>query len=182
MRPPQEVTVNRTELIERVSAASGLPRRHAEAAIEHTIHAITSSVRGGDPVRITGFGTFRLRERGARLGRNPQTGAAVRIKASKGIAFSPGATLKSQLNSRGALAKPAATVAAAAAPAKKAAPAKRAPAKKAAPAKRAPAKKAPAKKAVAKKAVAKKAPAKRATAAKSTARKTVAKKAVAKKR
>ena len=171
MRPPQEVTVNRTELIERVSAASGLPRRHAEAAIEHTIHAITSSVRGGDPVRITGFGTFRLRERGARLGRNPQTGAAVRIKASKGIAFSPGATLKSQLNSRGALAKPAATVAAAAAPAKKAAPAKRAPAKKA-----------PAKKAVAKKAVAKKAPAKRATAAKSTARKTVAKKAVAKKR
>jgi DNA-binding protein HU-beta len=159
--------MNKSELIEGVSNGAGIPRRHAEAAIEHTIHAIASSVRRGDPVRITGFGTFRLRERAARLGRNPQTGAAVRIKASKGILFSPGATLKAQLNSRGALAKRAAVVSAAGAPAekvpaKKAAPAKRAPAEKVPAKKAAPAKRAPAKKAPAKRAPAKTAPAKRA--------------------
>jgi DNA-binding protein HU-beta len=178
------VTVNRTELIGRVSDAAGLTRREAESAIEHTIHAITTAVKAGDSVRITGFGTFRPRDRAARMGRNPQTGAAVRIRASKGLAFSPGATLKAALNSRGALPRPGAAAAAAAparkasaakAPAKKAA-AKKAPAKKAAPArkaakapaKKAAAKKAPAKKAPAKKAPAKKAPAKKATAAKAT--------------
>ncbi len=139
--------MNRTELIGRVSESSGLSRRDAEAAIEHTLYEITSAVRGGQAVRITGFGTFKLRERAARTGRNPQTGAAVRIKASKAMAFSPGATLKSQLNSRGALPKPNAS--GAAAPAAKKATAAKAPAKKAtakAPAKKVTAAKAPAKK------------------------------------
>ena len=129
--------MNRTELIARVSQSAGLGRRDAEAALDATIDAITASVRSGDPVRITGFGTFRLRERAARMGRNPQTGAPVRIKASRGIAFAAGATLKNNLNSSARAA------------------AKKAPAKKAA-AKKAPAKKAPAKKAVAKKAPARK--------------------------
>ena len=168
--------MNRTELIGRVSESSGLSRRDAEAAIEHTLYEITSAVRGGQAVRITGFGTFKLRERAARTGRNPQTGAAVRIKASKAMAFSPGATLKSQLNSRGALPKPNAS--GAAAPAAKKATAAKAPAKKAtaakAPAKKATAAKAPAKKVTAAKAPAKKAPAKKVTAAKAPAKKTAA--------
>ncbi len=159
--------MNRTELIGRVSESSGLSRREAEAAIEHTLYEITSAVRGGQAVRITGFGTFKLRERAARTGRNPQTGAAVRIKASKGMAFSPGATLKSQLNSRGALPKP--NAAGASAPAAKKAAAAKAPAKKVAAAK-APAKKAPMKRVAAAKAPVKKAPATKAPAKKATAR------------
>ena len=175
--------MNRTELIGRVSESSGLSRREAEAAIEHTLYEITSAVRGGQAVRITGFGTFKLRERAARTGRNPQTGAAVRIKASKGMAFSPGATLKSQLNSRGALPKP--NAAGASAPAAKKAAAAKAPAKKVAaakaPAKKVAAAKAPAKKAPMKRVAAAKAPVKKAPATKAPAKKAPATKAPAKK-
>lgn len=174
----QEMIVNRTELIEAVSGGTGLTRQQSEAALDAIVYEITSGVRSGNPVRITGFGTFKLRERAARRGRNPQTGAAVRIKASKGIGFSPGVKLKEDLNSRGAVEKPkslsAAVKSVAARPAAKKAAAKktvakRAPAKKAAPAARkaAATKKVAAKKTVAKKTTAKKvAPARKATATK----------------
>ena len=99
--------MNKTELIGKISEVSELSRREAEKALDSTLYAISSAVKGGDAVRITGFGTFKLRPRAARTGRNPQTGAAVRIKASNGIAFAAGATLKSQLNTRGAIPKPA---------------------------------------------------------------------------
>jgi DNA-binding protein HU-beta len=191
LRDHQEVTVNKTELIGKISEVSELSRREAEKALDSMLYAISSAVKGGDAVRITGFGTFKLRPRAARTGRNPQTGTAVRIKASNGIAFAAGATLKTQLNTRGAIPKPSglATAPAKAAPAAKApakkapaakAPAKKAPAAKAA-VKRAPAKKAPAVKAPAKKAPAKKAPAKKAPAAKAPAKKAPAKKAAARK-
>ncbi|MGA2210367.1 MAG: HU family DNA-binding protein [Acidimicrobiales bacterium] len=190
LRDHQEVTVNKTELIGKISEVSELSRREAEKALDSTLYAISSAVKGGDAVRITGFGTFKLRPRAARTGRNPQTGTAVRIKASNGIAFAAGATLKSQLNSRGAIPKPSGL---AAAPAKAAAPAAKAPAKKApaakAPAKKAPAAKAPVKRAPAKKAPAKapakkapaKAPAKKAPAAKAPVKRAPAKKAPARK-
>jgi DNA-binding protein HU-beta len=102
----QEVAVNRTELIDAVSADTGLTRGQSEAALDAIVYQVTAGVRGGSPVRITGFGTFKLRERQARRGRNPQTGEAVRIKASKGIGFTPGVKLKADLNARGAIAKP----------------------------------------------------------------------------
>jgi DNA-binding protein HU-beta len=157
--------VNRTELIEAVSGDTGLTRQQAEAALDAIVYEVTSGVRSGNPVRITGFGTFKLRERQARRGRNPQTGAPVRIKASKGIGFTPGVKLKADLNTRGALGKPTplASTATKAAPARKVAAKKAAPAKKAAAAKKvAPVKKAaPAKKTAAKKTVAKKAAAKK---------------------
>src|SRR5579875_1857121 len=102
----QEITVNRTELIEAVSVDTGLTRQQSEAALDAIVYEITSGDRSGNPVRITGFGTFKLRERAARRGRTPQTGAAVRIKASKGIGFSPGVKLKADLNARGAVGKP----------------------------------------------------------------------------
>ena len=178
--------MNKTELVGEVSSLAGLGKKEAESALESVLYAIKSAVRNNETVRITGFGTFKGRDRAARRGRNPQTGAPVRIKASKGIGFSAGATLKNELNSRAPLAKPtpvgsATANAAKAAPARKAAPAKKAaparkaaPVRKAAPAKKAPVKKAPARKAApAKKAAparkaapAKKAPAKRAPARK----------------
>jgi DNA-binding protein HU-beta len=146
--------MNRSELIEAVSGHTGLTTKQSEAALAAVVYEITAGVRSGNPVRITGFGSFKLRQRAARKGRNPQTGAPVKVKASKGIGFTPGVRLKADLNSRSAPAKPAAL----AAPAKKAvattaAPtttAKKAPAKAAAVKKTTVAKKAaPVKKAVA---------------------------------
>ena len=102
----EEVTVNRTELIEAVSAETGLTKNQSEAALDAIVYQVTAGVRGGSPVRITGFGTFKLRERKPRMGRNPRTAAPVKIKASKGIGFTPGVKLKADLNSRGALSKP----------------------------------------------------------------------------
>ncbi|HVC25141.1 MAG TPA: HU family DNA-binding protein [Acidimicrobiales bacterium] len=179
--------MNRTELVDAVSTDTGLTRQQAEAALEAIVYEVTAGVRAGNPVRITGFGTFKLRERKARRGRNPQTGAAVRVKASKGIGFTPGVKLKADLNSRGAIAKPkAAPVPRAAAPA--AVSATKVVAKKAAPAAKATAKKAPAKavapaakKAAAKTTVAAKAPVKRAAVKAAPARAVVAKKTAAKK-
>lgn len=102
----QEVAVNKAELIEAVAGTSGLHKREAEAALEATIYQITTTVRSGGSVRVIGFGSFRPRDRKARKGRNPQTGAAVQIKASKGISFAPGATLKRELNARAQPPKP----------------------------------------------------------------------------
>ena len=181
--------MNRTELIGEVSKATGLTAKQAESGLKAFENVVTSALRGNDTVRITGFGTFKARDRAARKGRNPQTGAPVRIKASKGVGFAAGAGLKKDLNSRTPL-EPAVWVgpsanAVKAVTARKAAPAKKAPAKKApakkAPAKRAPAKKAPVKKAPAKKAPVKKAPAKKAPAKKAPAKKAPAKKAPARK-
>jgi len=133
--------LNRTELIGEVSKHTGLTTKQAESGLKAFEYVVTSALRSGDTVRITGFGTFKVRDRAARRGRNPQTGAPVKIKASKGIGFAAGAGLKKDLNSRSALEKPEYVGTAAASTAK--VPASR----KAAPAAKAPAKKAPARKA-----------------------------------
>ena len=174
--------MNRTELIEAISADTGITRHQADVAINAFVYEVTSSVRSGDTVRVTGFGTFKLRARKARKGRNPRTGTAVQIKASKGIGFTPGVKLKQDLNSDTPLEIPKS-----AAPDKEAAAMKGAPvptkvAAKKAPAKKRVAKKTAAKKAPAKKRVVKKAAAKRAPAKKRVVKKTAAKKAPAKKR
>lgn len=98
--------MNKTELIESVSDNAGLTKREAETAVDAVLYAVTSSVKAGDPVRLVGFGTFELRERKARKGRNPQSGATVQIKASKSMAFRAGSKLKADLMARGGLARP----------------------------------------------------------------------------
>ena len=99
--------MNRSELIEAISGHTGLTPKQSDAALAAIVYEITSGVRAGNPVRITGFGSFKLRQRAARKGRNPQTGAPVKVRASKGIGFTPGVRLKADLNSRTAPAKPA---------------------------------------------------------------------------
>ena len=89
--------MNRTELIGEVSKATGLTAKQAESGLKAFENVVTSALRGNDTVRITGFGTFKARERAARRGRNPQTGAPVRIKASKGVGFAAGAGLEEGL-------------------------------------------------------------------------------------
>jgi DNA-binding protein HU-beta len=129
--------VNKAELVDAVREAAGLERRQAESAVEAMVDAIVAAVKGGDRVSIPRFGTFNQTSRAARTGRNPQTGAPVKIAASKGVRFGPASAFKEALNAKGG--------------AKKAAPAKKAGSKKAAPAKAAKSsstsKKAPAKKA-----------------------------------
>ena len=128
----QEVAVNRTELVDAVAGKTGLDKKTAEAAVSAVTDSVMNETRAGNKVAIFGFGTFSPSARAARMGRNPQTGAPVRIAASKGVRFAPASAFKEALNSRG---KVAAT--------KKAAPARKAGAgKKAAPAKKASAKKA----------------------------------------
>jgi len=123
--------VNRTELAERVASITGLDKKRSEAAVEAVTESIISEIKSGNRVSIFGFGSFEPRSRAARIARNPQTQATVRVPASRTVAFKPAAAFKQTLNSRGkaAAAKKAATKKASA---KKAAPAKKAPAKKAA--------------------------------------------------
>jgi nucleoid DNA-binding protein len=124
----QEVAVNKSQLIETVAGATGLDKKQAEAAVGAFVDSVVAQTKSGEPVSIFGFGTFKPTARAARMGRNPQTGAAVKIAATKGVKFSASAAFKSSLNTRTAK-KAAATkkTTAKAAPAKKAA----APAKKA---------------------------------------------------
>jgi DNA-binding protein HU-beta len=122
--------VNRTELVESVSGKAGLDKRQSEAAVSAVTDAVMAEIRAGNKVSIFGFGTFSPTARAARMGRNPQTGAPVRIAASKGVRFAPASAFKDVLNKGGK-----------AASGKKAAPAKKAGASKKASAKKAPAKK-----------------------------------------
>ena len=130
--------MNRTELVEKVAAVIGLEKRIAENAVKAIIDTVVDETKVGSKVSIFGFGTFTPTSRAARIGRNPQTGAPVKIAASKSVRFAPASAYKSSLNTK-AVKK---TAAKKAAPAKKAAATKSAPAAKAAPAKKVAAKKA----------------------------------------
>ena len=110
----QEVPVNRTELVEAVVSRTGLDKKQAEAAVAALTDSVMAETKAGNKVAIFGFGTFSPSARAARMGRNPQTGAPVRIAASRGVRFAPASAYKESLNSRGK-----------AAPAKKAATAKK---------------------------------------------------------
>jgi DNA-binding protein HU-beta len=90
--------VNKSELVENVAAATDLEKRQAEAAVDAVIAAVIANTRAGNKVALFGFGTFAPTSRAARVGRNPQTGAAVKIAASKGVKFSPATAFKAVLN------------------------------------------------------------------------------------
>jgi len=150
--------MNRRELVAVLAERTETDKRTADAALQAFIDTVTATVAKGEPVAISGFAKFARVDRAARMGRNPATGEAIRIKASRRVRVTPLKAFKDAVLT-GKVAK-------------KATPAKKTVAKKSAPAKKTVAKKAaPAKKAVAKKTVAKKsAPAKKAVAKKTTRR------------
>ena len=86
--------MNKSELVEAMAKDSGLSKADSGRALESFLTTVETTLRKGDEVAITGFGKFSVAKRGARTGRNPQTGAALKIKASKSPRFSAGATLK----------------------------------------------------------------------------------------
>ena len=136
--------MNRRELVLALSERTETDRRSADEMLSAFTDIITETVAKGEPVAITGFAKFARVDRPARMGRNPQTGEAIKIKASRRVRVTALKAFKDAvLTGKAAPAKKA--------PAKKATPARRAPAKKATTAKKAPAKKAPAKKTTARK-------------------------------
>jgi len=86
--------LTKAELVDRVAAKSGLTKKDAGKAVDALFEAVTEALAGGERVQIVGFGTFEVRERAARRGRNPQTGADIQISARKIPAFKAGKALK----------------------------------------------------------------------------------------
>ena len=85
--------MNKTELINAV-AAKGLSKKDADVAVKAVIDSITEALKKGEKVQLIGFGTFEVKERAARTGHNPKTGAAIEIAAAKVPSFKAGAALK----------------------------------------------------------------------------------------
>ena len=90
--------MNQAELIAAVAERAGLTRADAGRTVEALIGSITDALKRGDEVRIAGFGTFAVSERGERQGRNPQTGAPITIAASRAAKFTAGKAVKDALN------------------------------------------------------------------------------------
>jgi DNA-binding protein HU-beta len=86
--------MNKTELIKAVSEKAEITQKDAARVLETMLETITNTLANEDKVQIIGFGTFEVRERSARKGRNPQTGEELEIPASKAPAFKPGKELK----------------------------------------------------------------------------------------
>ena len=90
--------MNKTQLIDVVATKTGLTKKAAEAAVNAANEAITEALKAGDKVQIIGFGTYEVKERAAREGRNPKTGETITIAASKKPAFTASKALKDQIN------------------------------------------------------------------------------------
>ena len=90
--------MNKTELIDAVASSTDLSKADATRAVDAVIDNITDTLRGGDSVTLVGFGTFEVRSRAARTGRNPQTGETIQIKASRAPAFKAGKAFKDAVN------------------------------------------------------------------------------------
>lgn len=86
--------MNKSELVDAAAESSGMTKSDMQLALDTLLETITDQVKQGEKVSITGFGNFELRERGARTGRNPQTGEKMEMAPSKAPAFKPGKAFK----------------------------------------------------------------------------------------
>jgi DNA-binding protein HU-beta len=86
--------MNKAELIQAIVAKTEMSKKDAEVALNATIEAITEALKAGEKVALVGFGTFAAKERAARTGKNPQTGAEIQIAACKVPSFAAGKALK----------------------------------------------------------------------------------------
>ena len=90
--------MNKSELIEAVAQSADLSKASATRAVDAVVEAVTNALKEDDTVSLVGFGTFSVRERAARSGRNPRTGETIRIGASKVPSFKAGKALKDAVN------------------------------------------------------------------------------------
>ena len=96
--PEGETFVNKSELIEHIAKQADISKAAASRALEAVIGGVKTSLKKNNTVSLVGFGTFSVGKRAARAGRNPRTGAAIKIKAAKVPKFRPGKALKDALN------------------------------------------------------------------------------------
>jgi DNA-binding protein HU-beta len=89
--------MNKAELIEKISTDAEISKKQAGLALDSFTDAVTKTLKKGDTVTLVGFGTFSVSKRAARVGRNPQTGAALKIKAKKVAKFKAGKTLSEKI-------------------------------------------------------------------------------------
>ncbi len=90
--------MNKSELIDAVADSADISKAAAGRAVDAMVDSITAALKKDDQVTLVGFGTFSVRTRAARSGRNPRTGETIKIKASKVPAFKPGKALKDAVN------------------------------------------------------------------------------------
>lgn len=90
--------MNKSELIDAIAASADIPKAAAGRALDAMIEAVGDALKSGDQVSLVGFGTFLVKERAARTGRNPQTGAPIEIAAAKVPGFKAGKALKDAVN------------------------------------------------------------------------------------
>ncbi len=90
--------MNKTELVDAIAKQAGLTKTDAEKAVKAFTDTVGKALKKGDKVQLVGFGTFEVAKRAAREGRNPQTGATMKIKASKAPKFKAGKALKDLVN------------------------------------------------------------------------------------
>lgn len=91
--------MNKSELIDAIAASADLPKAAAGRALDAVIESVENALKEGDQVALVGFGTFSVKDRAARTGRNPQTGAPIEIAAAKIPSFKAGKALKDAVNS-----------------------------------------------------------------------------------
>ncbi|HEX5668637.1 MAG TPA: HU family DNA-binding protein [Chitinophagaceae bacterium] len=89
--------MNKAELISKIADDAGIKKSEANAALDSFVEAVTKTLKGGGKVTLVGFGTFSVTKRAARNGRNPQTGAVIKIKAKKVARFKAGKELTAKL-------------------------------------------------------------------------------------
>ncbi|MEM8997297.1 MAG: integration host factor subunit beta [Acidobacteriota bacterium] len=90
--------MTKAELVEEVAGMTQLTKKHAEIIVNTVFGSIVDSLRDGSKIELRGFGSFRVRSRGARIGRNPKTGAKVEVPAKRIPYFKPGKELREMLN------------------------------------------------------------------------------------
>ena len=90
--------MNKTELVDALAKQAGLSKKDSEAAVKAFTDVVSKALKKGDKVQLVGFGTFEVTKRGARTGRNPQTGETMKIAATKAPKFKPGKAFKDALN------------------------------------------------------------------------------------
>jgi len=90
--------MNKSELIDAVALSADISKAAAGRAIDAAVDTIAEALKAGDQVALVGFGTFQVKDRAARTGRNPQTGEPIQIKASRAPSFKAGKALKDAVN------------------------------------------------------------------------------------
>ncbi len=97
LKNSKKIIMNKAELISKLADDAGITKTQANAALDSFVTSVTKTLKGGGKVTLVGFGTFSVSKRAARNGRNPQTGAVIKIKAKKVAKFKAGKELSAKM-------------------------------------------------------------------------------------